>query len=147
MPKFPIILTKTIFFSDDDQEKQQIVRQNALEMWKAKTACLLSVLLKRRLRRVLSNNHRPVGTLWTRFHNSEPEREKHSLYTTIPLAEMSLADDITFRNITRMSPTLFNQVLVMVGSQLFKKRFGSSHPLLATSSGDISDLLHSDGSG
>lgn len=62
MPKIPIILTKTIFFSDDDQEKQQIVRQNALEMWKAKTACLLSVLLKCRLRRVLSNNHRPVGT-------------------------------------------------------------------------------------
>ncbi|KAK4026716.1 hypothetical protein OUZ56_015745 [Daphnia magna] len=65
------------YFDNDDQEKEQIRRQNTLEMWrwKAKAACLLYLLLKRRRRRLSANNLRPVGRLWTRFHNSEPERE------------------------------------------------------------------------
>ncbi|XP_045028175.1 protein ANTAGONIST OF LIKE HETEROCHROMATIN PROTEIN 1-like isoform X4 [Daphnia magna] len=111
------------YFDNDDQEKEQIRRQNTLEVWrwKAKAACLLYLLLKRRRRRLSANNLRPAGKLWTRFHNSEPEREKHSLYTTILLAEKSLADGFTFRNITRMSPTLFNKLLCMVGPSLFKK--------------------------
>ncbi|XP_045024485.1 protein ANTAGONIST OF LIKE HETEROCHROMATIN PROTEIN 1 isoform X3 [Daphnia magna] len=85
------------YFDNDDQEKEQIRRQNTLEMWrwKAKAACLLYLLLKRRRRRLSANNLRPV--------------------------EKSLADGFTFRNITRMSPTLFNKLLWMVGPSLLKK--------------------------
>ncbi|KZS01818.1 Uncharacterized protein APZ42_001407 [Daphnia magna] len=86
------------YFDNDDQEKEQIRRQNTLEMWrwKAKAACLLYLLLKRRRRRLSANNLRPV--------------------------EKSLADGFTFRNITRMSPTLFNKLLWMVGPSLLQKR-------------------------
>ncbi|KAK4027040.1 hypothetical protein OUZ56_016060 [Daphnia magna] len=85
------------YFDNDDQEKEQIRRQNTLEMWrwKAKAACLLYLLLKRRRRRLSANNLRPV--------------------------EKSLADGFTFRNITRMSPTLFSKLLWMVGPSLLKK--------------------------
>ncbi|XP_045024484.1 uncharacterized protein LOC116935885 isoform X2 [Daphnia magna] len=86
------------YFDNDDQEKEQIRRQNTLEMWrwKAKAACLLYLLLKRRRRRLSANNLRPV--------------------------EKSLADGFTFRNITRMSPTLFNKLLWMDDAFPLKKK-------------------------
>ncbi|KZR96555.1 Uncharacterized protein APZ42_009044, partial [Daphnia magna] len=59
--------------------------------------------------------------LWTRFHNSSSQREQHSLCTTVLLAETSMADCFTFRKITRMSPSMFNKLLKMVGPKLAKK--------------------------
>lgn len=73
------------YFDNDDQEKEQIRRQNTLEMWrwKAKAACLLYLLLKRRRRRLSANNLRPVGRFTIDYQFKHPYRHSESLLLLI----------------------------------------------------------------
>ena len=61
------------------------------------------------------------GRLWTRYHNSQTNRDNHSFYTSVLVVEGALCDGFTFRNFTRVSPTIFEYLVNLVGPTITKK--------------------------
>ena len=106
-----------------------------ISLWKVKLSLEKCAVARRR---------RPIGRLWTRLHNTEENRAKHSWYNTI-LREAAMHDQVVFFNITRMTPTTFEDLLLRLGTvqSLHKKdtKYRNCIPL-GTKNIQISTQLH-----
>lgn len=88
-----------------------------LRVWKLKVVYLMLSHWKLKLsleKCAAARRRRPIGRLWTRLHNTEEKREMHSWYNTI-LREAAMHDQVVFFNITRMTPTSFEDVHQRLG--------------------------------
>jgi hypothetical protein len=89
-----------------------------LQIWKLKVVYIMLSLLEVKLsllKCTAARRKRPIGRLWTRLHNTEEKREMHSWYNTI-LREAAMHDQVVFFNITRMTPTTFEDLFLRLGS-------------------------------
>ena len=81
-------------------------------LWKLNVFLAIMKLwqLKRALeKKAIAQRKRPAGRKWTRLHNTEENREKHSFYNTI-LRDAALADHYTFFSMLRMTFTTFEEL-------------------------------------
>jgi hypothetical protein len=89
-----------------------------LWIWKVKVVYIMLLLWKVKLslrKCEVARRRRPIGRLWTRLQNTEENRAKHSWYNTI-LKEAAMHDQVVFFNITRMTPTTFEDLLLRLGT-------------------------------
>jgi hypothetical protein len=89
-----------------------------LWIWKVKVVYIMLLLWKVKLslrKCEVARRRRPIGRLWTRLQNTEENRAKHSWYDTI-LKEAAMHDQVVFFNITRMTPTTFEDLLLRLGT-------------------------------
>ena len=61
-----------------------------------------------------------TGKIFTRHFNSQSERDQHSWYNTI-MKEGALSDHYTYRNFTRMTPTLFEQLAIKLAPLIYRQ--------------------------
>lgn len=95
--------------SDDDEEELWWWKVKVLSLW-----CDLLVLQIKARKRAITRRKRPHDRLWTRLHNTEKKRQKHSWYHTL-IKESALNDHYTYFNLVRMTPTTFESLLLRLG--------------------------------